>query len=321
MICGSLAIALLSSTLTADLPPSQAQEGEDYAVFAVSRLTCTIGNNKALGEHRAWYNGVFSMSSPDCPQTPFVPAYAGLNLENFYDSRPRHSDNAIFFEPRSAPMAFKRIDEHTAELYQPETPFYGIESWTRFELREPYYIDMTFTCVPHKPFEGGFFGIFWASYINEPENKSVYFLRSGSTLEKPVWEQFLTQQHDRDSTVRHESDTRDLPLDTTVPCLWTSLSPLRYAESFYYGRFQNMVLIYIFEPNPNIRFAHSPSGGGDTAAKDGSNPAWDFQYVVSDYEIGRKYGYRMRAVYKPWAGRDDVLKEVVAFRESLGIQK
>lgn len=310
MLSATLALTLLS-TLAAD----PAREGADYGTFEVSRLRAVIGNNKALGDHRERYNGVFSLAAPDCAETPFVPLYAGLNLENFFDARPRHEDDRIFFEPRTSPMTFTRVNDTTAELYQPATPFYGIESWTRFELKEPYYIDFSFRCVAHKPdLAGGYFGVFWASYINAPDNKSYYFLEPKSTLDNPVWVQFLTQQHDRDSTVRSAAGGADVPLDTTKPCLWTQISPLRYGAPFFYGRFRDRVLIYIFEPNDNLRFAHSPSGGGRSADGHDSNPAWDFQLIVPDYKVGQEYSLRGRLVYKPWVGRDDVLNEVRRFR-------
>ena len=70
------------------------------------------------------------------------------------------------------------------------------------------------------------------------------------------------------------------------------------------------VLLFIFERGPLVRFSHSPSGGGPTPAGDDTSPAWDFQLIVPDYEVGHEYGLRVRLVYKPWAGRDDVLDEV-----------
>jgi len=291
-----------------------AEEGKanvDYAEFEVSRLRCIIGNNQALGDHRERYNGVFSMHSPDQEETPFVPFYAGLNLEHYFDGRARHPDGTILFEPRTAPLEFKRLGDSSAELYQPTTPYFGVESWTRFALKEPYYIDLSFRCIAHKDdLASGFLGVFWASYINGPLNKSMHFLAAGSDLEKPVWRQFCTQSHDRDSTVLHEADQTELVHEEGAPILWQSFSQLRYSAPFFYGRFRNMVLIYIFEPGPNIRFSHSPSGGGRNANEDDTNPAWDFQLIVPDYEAGREYGLQMRLVYKPWAGRTDVLAEV-----------
>ncbi len=304
-------LALLSIVCLAAQSGGDGREGMDYAVMEVSRLQCTVGNNRALGEHRAWYNGVFRLLSPDCSETSFVPFFSGLNLEHYFDGRPASDDRAIFFEPRSAPMEFRLINPTTAELRQAATPFYGVESTTRFELHDPYYLDMQFTCIPRKPdLPGNFLGVFWASYINDPENKSIYFLEARSTLDKPVWMQFLTQEHNRDSTVRHEADPAEINIDGQNPTLFNNISPVRYSAPFFYGRFRNMVLIYIFQPDNRIRFSHSPSGGGATKGGDGQNPAWDFQLIIPAYKVGEEYKLRARLVYKPWKDRNDVLLEV-----------
>jgi hypothetical protein len=298
-------LSILSST-----PSEEAREGGDYSTFAVSHLRCVIGNNKALGEHRAWYNGVFSIWAPEQAESPFVKMFAGLNLEHFFDARPRNPDRAVLFEPRSQPMKFTRVSDTTAGLCQEATPYYGIESSTRFELKEPYYIEFSFRCIPRKVLQGGFFGVFWASYIRAFLNKSMYFLADGSSLDRPQWVQLCSQKHDRDSTVRHEADPAEIVFEPGAPILWNQISLLRYSAPFFYGHFKNMVLIYIFRPNPLIRFTHSPSGGGPTEAGDGFNPAWDFQLIVPNYEVGREYGLEGRLVYKPWVDRADVLREV-----------
>jgi len=291
-------------------------DGMDFGAFKVSRLTCVIGNNAGKGEHLGGYNGVFAMARPGEDDSPFVPFYAGLNLEHYFDASPRNPDNSIFFEPRHAAMGFRRLSDTAAELYQAPTPHFGMESWTRFELKEPYYVDFSFRCKPTKDvFEGGYFGVFWASYINAPIDKSIYFLSGGATLAEPRWLQLCTQQHGRDSTVRAATDEHELPFPDEATTLFNGLSPLRYGEPFFYGRFRDSVLIYIFEPGPCIRLAHSPSGGGSTAAGDDTNPAWDFQLIVPDYEVGQEYGLRGRLVYKPWEGREDVLREVAKYRD------
>lgn len=284
---------------------------EHYGRFSMLGLECIIGDNAELGVHSARYNGIFQIVTPEQPDSPFVPAYAGLNLEHYFDARPRPADNDVFFEPRVAPMTYRRIDDRTAELYQPPTPFYGVESWTRFVLEEPWYIDMNYRCIPRKEvFEGGFFGVFWASYIHAPLDKSIYFLGEGSTLDSPRWEQLCTQRHGLHSSVRAENDSLDLPFPESGDMLYANLSPLRYAAPFFYGRFRDHVLIFIFRPGPVIRFAHSPSGGGRTPRGDAANPAWDFQLIVPDYEVNREYSLSMRLVYKPWVDRTAVLEEV-----------
>jgi hypothetical protein len=108
--------------------------------------------------------------------------------------------------------------------------------------------------------------------------------------------------HGRESTVLRAGDQPKEPTVTEEPpALLRNFSPRRYSEPFYYGRVGDMVLIYIFRPNPHLRFAHSPSGGGRGASGDDTNPAWDFQLVIPDPRPGKEYGLEVRAVYKPWA--------------------
>ena len=64
----------------------------DFDTFRVSRLECVIGNNAASGDHRAGYNGVFRITTPGQDASAYVPAFAGLNLEHYFDGRPRQSE-------------------------------------------------------------------------------------------------------------------------------------------------------------------------------------------------------------------------------------
>lgn len=310
----SAAIVILCGALGAPDPSPAQHSGE----IGVEGFRCVVGDNEPWGEqHGKRYNGVFLLEMPGMAATPFVASYAGLNLEHYFDLGPRNADDQVFFEPRRAPMTFTQLDAHSAELYQPTTRHYGVESWTRFEVKSPGRLDMRFKCVPHKAgLEGGLLGVFWASYINAPMDKSMYFLAAGSSLDKPVWEQYVTQKHNRDSTVLSEKDTRVFNFGRKGDTLYSNISPLQYSVPFYYGNHGDHVLIYIFEPAALIRFSHSPSGGGPTPAKDGYNPAWDFQYLIPGYQTGKEYGFRMRLVCKPWKDRADIIEEVrVCLRE------
>ncbi len=281
--------------------------------LVAGNLRAVIGDNSPLGGHLGGYNGVFRLESGTGGESPFVEKYAGLNLEHYFDARPR-SDEDIWFEPRTAPMTLRRINDRTAELYQPTTTCFGVESWTRFELTAPHYIDMQFRCVPQRDvFRGGFLGVFWASYIREPEDKSIYFLQEGSTPAAPRWVQFCTQKHGCASTVRRAADGLELPFEEPTDLLYANLSPLHYHAPFFYGRWRDRVLIYMFRPGPVVRFAHSPSGGGPTTSGDDTSPAWDFQLIIPECQVGQEYRLEMRLVFKKWAGRADVIAEARAY--------
>src|SRR5207249_596977 len=98
------------------------------------------GDNGAAGAHLAGYNGLWSLVHRTEPANLFVPAVAGLNFEHIFDGDQIDKDKArtIFFEPRHAPMTFRKISDTEAELHQPPTPTFHLESWTRFTLAAPH---------------------------------------------------------------------------------------------------------------------------------------------------------------------------------------
>ena len=283
-----------------------------HATFRAGDLTAVIGDNEAAGGHRAGYNGVWSLVHRTEPANLFVPAVAGLNLEHIFDGDRHDRDNArrIFFEPRNAPMTFRRLSGSEAELHQPPTPTFHLESWTRFALRPPHHLDMHFRFrATQHAFNFGYVGLFWASDLNAPEDKSIYFRGGG------LWQQLCTQRHNDESTVRHRGDKLELRFSKGYPeALYRNLSPLRFDEPLYYGLFRNHIYILMFDRAEGVRFTHSPSGGGLNREQQTTNPAWDFQYLVPRYEVLREYGFRARLAYRPRCGRDEVLREVEAWR-------
>lgn len=284
------------------------------AKFEIGDIRAVIGNNEAEGQHRKGYNGIFHLTHRTEPENLFVPAYAGLNLEHIFDGHTAMS-RELLFEPRHAPMEFQKISDAEAELHQPPTSHFGVESWTRFTLKEPHYIDFNFRCVAHKAlFSGGYFGLFWASYINAPENKSLYFRGRFPGSNRTHWIQAYTQWHDDESTFMHIDDNLKISFAENYPAmLYTRFSQLRWDEPFFFGLRKNQLFILMFERAEGIRFSHSPSGGGGTADGNDTNPAWDFQFIVPRYETGSEYGFKARIVYKEYRGRQDVLEELRRF--------
>jgi hypothetical protein len=284
-----------------------------HDTFRAGDLTAIIGDNTAAGEHRAGYNGVWSLTHRTEPSNVFVPSVAGLNFEHIFDGDhvDRDGSSRIFFEPRTAPMTFRKISAVEAELHQPPTPTFHLESWTAFRLTAPHYIDMTFRCRPTQHvFTHGYIGLFWASYINAPEDKSIYFRQGGA------WQQLCTQRHNDESTVRHRGDKIELRFSANYrEALYRNLSPLRFDEPFYYGLFREHIYILMFDRTQGIRFTHSPSGGGVNRERQATNPAWDFQYLLPRYEVKQEYSFRARLAYRPRCSRADVVREYENWRK------
>lgn len=286
-----------------------------HDTFTVGDLTAVIGDNAAHGSHRAGYNGIWSLTHKTEPTNLFVPTVAGLNFEHIFDGETIDppGTSTIFFEPRNAKMTFRTISPTEAELHQPPTPTFHLESRTTFQLQPPDIIDFHFRFKPTQhAFKGNYLGLFWASYINAPEDKSMY-LRG-----KNLWLQHCTPAHNVVSTVVHEKDTFE---PTFTPkhreCLYKSLAPLRYELPLFYGLFRRHIFIVMFDRATGLRLTHSPSGGGTNAQFETTNPAWDFQYILPKYEVNTEYELRARVIYRERCSRLEVLAAYEAWRKTL----
>jgi len=291
-----------------------------HDTFRAGDLTAVIGDNEAHGEHRAGFNGVHSLTHRTEPASLFVPTVAGLNLENIMDGDREFSDSTpgprkVFFEPRHAPMTFRKLSATEAELHQEPTPTFKVESWTRFALVAPHYLDFQFRFKPTADgFRHGWLGLFWASYMNAPEDKSMYFRGNG------LWQQLCTPAHNNQSTVVHRDNNVDLTFTPgTRDALFKNLSPLKFDEPFFYGLFRKHLFIVMFDRSEGIRLTHSPSGGGSNRELQTTNPAWDFQCILPTFEVNKEYGFRARAVYREQCSRAEVLKEFETWRKSLAL--
>jgi hypothetical protein len=281
--------------------------------FKLGDLTAVIGDNDAKGEHRAGYNGIWSLAHKTDAANAFVPTVAGMNFEHIFDGETLDLGNStdIFFEPRRAKMTFKKVSDTVAELRQDATPTFKLESTARFTLREPDMIDFHFKFrATQHVFKRGYLGLFWASYMNAPEDKSMY-LRG-----KNLWLQHCSPAHNSVSTLVHQDDKFELTFDKGHrDALYKSLSPLKYELPLFYGLIRKHILIVMFDRTAGVRITHSPSGGGTNTAAQTTNPAWDFQYILPKYDVNTDYELRARLIYRERCPREQVLKEYEKWRK------
>ncbi len=289
---------------------------EPYVVLRRGGVVAVIVNNepvddKFLPGHRGGYSGVAYLQARGRPTNVFVPSYAGLNFEHIHDGTVK--DRKILFEPRNASMELRRVDAHTVELYQAPTPHYMLESCTRYRLLEDGTIEMTFECIPRaRTFQTGYIGLFWASYIHAPESLDVHFRGRDADDSRARWIRGTTPGHGVDATHVAADDRRVFLHDAKFP-LTLVFNRSRYVvdEPWYYGVSHGRALVFAFRKSDQIRFAQSPSGGGR------GNPAWDFQFLIPNYEMGTRYGFVMRAMYIPYESAKQVERATRKHRSAL----
>ena len=275
------------------------EEGKLKAVF--------VDNSALEPSHRAGYNGIAELYHQEQDSTVFVPSYAGFNMEHIFSGDSLEQ----FFEPRVNPMILYRKSDTEVLLYQPITPISGVESLTEFKMLEPYYIDIRFSCILYNKdyFRHGYAGFFWASYINQPSDRNIYFPGISENEPKEHWISAFSEKHGLESTHKGMNDKSDFYFAPDFRIvLANNFSSYRYKTPFYYGRFHNMALAFLFDSSEIIRFTQSPTGGGST------NPAWDFQYIIPNPKAGKKYTFKARMVYKPFVDAGDVEEEYEKWR-------
>ncbi len=308
-IVSVVTFALAACALSADKP---------YVVLERAGVRAVIVNNQAvkdnvLPDHREGYSGVASLTRRGQDRNLFVPLYAGLNYEHIHDGTVQPRD--VLYEPRRAPMEIRQAGEHTAELHQLPTPHWQLESWLRYTLLEDGTMEMALECVPRaRTFKNGYIGLFFASYIHQPESLDIHFLGhpAKDTGSEAMWIRGVTSEHGVRSTHLAFDDRRDFPHDADFPMtLVFNLSDHRYRKPWYYGVSHGMAFVQMFRPQDQVRLSQSPSGGGD------GNPAWDFQWFIPQYEVGQRYRFVMRAMYLPFESTEQVTKATAAHRALL----
>ncbi|MEC9091646.1 MAG: hypothetical protein VX438_02985 [Planctomycetota bacterium] len=266
-----------------------------------------------LPKHRAGYSGVACLTHKQQDRNIFVPGIAGLNFEHIHDGSTRRLVEK--FEPRKFPMELRVINDYTVELYQPPTKNWKLESCGRYELLEDGTIEYTFECIPRGAnFRDKFIGLFWASYIHQPEDKAIFFkARPVGSRQPPGWIKAVTPKHGVESTHRPVG-VRGLPkIDVDFPLtLVNHPSGYEHCESWYYGVCRKMALVQMFRPQDRVWMAQSPSGGGQ------GNPAWDFQWFVDQPQVGQLYRLVMRMAYFPYSGPSQVAGRVQQHLAALG---
>jgi hypothetical protein len=284
---------------------------EHTASIQTPVLRAVVADNEPYGEqHQAGYNGVSELRFGSGEQKNlFVPLYAGLNFEHIF-SGDSTSYSWHIFEPRRAPMTLIRASSNRVELLQEGTDHWPLRSRLVYEFREDA-IDFTYRGTPLEDLwkKHGYIGVFFASYINAPEDLAIQFIgrsRPGKGDATARWIRHVPPSHGLAAGHRPAGSNWDPPFDTGFPIgLVSGISDFEYVYPFYFGRYGEQVFVMMFQKPGNggeLRFAQSPSGAGP------GKPAWDFVFMQRDYAVNQTFQFRARAVYRKFKSAEDVAR-------------
>ena len=219
----------------------------------------------------------------------------------------------------------EKIDETSCMLKKESTEDDPTEIRVVFRAVAPYYLDYEHTArdTRHRIPEGMTYRSFgWANYTNSPDDSRIHFISNGE------WHRYIPEYHGGPGSTIAPSYVPDEELEvwpeSDDPAFWWyKRYEKRFDEPFYYGRFGETVVIWIYDTPRWLRFHLSPEGGGRSLLPGKTSTAWDFEYIIpeDEYQVDKEYTFRVRIVYKKYEGDDDVLREVRKAQEELGFEK
>ena len=309
ILVGTCLAALIPAACKMSTPKRVAKhpQGPAHVTIRQRPLEVVIADNRGsddetLDGHDPAYSGLAILRHVAQPTNVFVQKYAGLNFEHIHNGRTAR--RRVLFEPRVAAMRLSQPEADTALLEQPSTPFWQLESQMRYRVLDDGVVEMTVTCTPRADtFEGGYIGLFFASYVQAPESTAIHFIGvpASDPHAVPGWVDASSPEHGVRATHRSVDDDRVFPHDPDFPLsLVFSFSEHRFTESWYYGVSHGMALVYVFRKRDRVRFTQSPSGGGE------GNPAWDFQWFIPEAVVGQPSQFAMRLLYVPFESREQI---------------
>ena len=227
----------------------------------------------------------------------------GLNFEHIFNGAAEQHDISMF-TPRRDPCHLKHLAGNRYEVYWPsEGSKWGMKARMDYDFSEESQVDLTFDCTPTVDmYSQGFAAMMWASYMQRAHDRKIHFW--GTDGDRTGWVAFGedTGNDFEVGTVSH-STVPDLPFEEESQTLNLIEHPTKkFITPFYYGlidgdhdldtRGDTLLYLVLFDQTDSIRFAMWNFFTDETGTPDIHSPAWDWQYVIRDPEVGHCYGYR-----------------------------
>jgi hypothetical protein len=267
-----------------------------------------------------WGAGLSWIAHDRYPGTcPF--RWVALNFEHIFSGAPvdklRNAET-----PRRDPMILTPVLPDTVRMHWPaEKSSWNMDCDMVYTLTGPDAIDMGFSVTPRKACGPlGYVGLMWASYLNYARDGQIHFW--GEEDGREGWCTLGGPLVDGKREVGTVPFKGEAPLDSAPDKLNITEHPSkRFLKPVYYGltdgdqnfdtQDDTMVVIMMFDREAPIRFALWNWTGNP------HSPAWDWQFVLRDPQVGTTYNYRARMIYKPFISPEDVLAEYDRWRVGL----
>jgi hypothetical protein len=299
-----LPVLLASVLFFAEDSPSPAFDPAHTVRVQLGDLDVVFGDHyEHAGSGRENYTGIHHLSHTKRASNVFCPLYAGMIGVR----------QKCHIEPVDDKGAVISIGEGASAIRE------------MHRVVAPHYIDYTAEITAGA--EVGFWNN--TSYMNGPADPGIYVKTSSGP-----WVRHYSKKHGHAACVAPEgmdplppvtkADNPDYPHGSNH-FHEGFRDDLRYDPHWpvYYGRFDDMVLIFMMERDKGPYFIPymSPTGGGYSKEFERSNPAWDHRFHLKGLTPGEKVVVRQRICYKPYVSDADVESEYERWLATLKEEK
>lgn len=273
------------------VPEDSTFDPEHTVRFDIGDLTVVVGDHyEHEGSGRENYTGIHHLSHRLRRQNVFCPLYAGMIGVR-------------------RPCRVEKIGPDTARIVVGEGASRVVET---IRVVPPHYLEYTAEFVASST--SGFWNN--TSYTNGPKDPGIYMRRTDGS-----WARHYSEKHGHQASVCPEGMTPPPPAKIVENAPYPhgsqhfheGFSNIRYDPKYpvYYGRFDDMVLIFMMERERGDQFIPymSPTGGGYSQEFQRPNPAWDHRFHLKGLTPGERVVIRQRVCYKRYVSDDDVVAE------------
>jgi len=318
-----------------------------YVFLIYGLLTVGANSQTTLDVNSASFEGVLhdNLSNKKRQGSGFTPlifkSYRGLNLfrddavginfEHIFNGTKEQNDISMF-TPRHDPCELKQFSSRRYQIHWPNNGSkWGMEARMDYDFSKENYVDLVFECIPTRNlYSQGFVAMMWASYMNRAIDRKIRFW--GKEGDRTGWVAFGERKGKRfEVGTVSNAGVEDLPYEGGAETLnLIENSEKKFITPFYYGLIDGdhdlkttddrLLYLVLFDQTESIRFAMWNFIKNNAGNPDSHSPAWDWQYVIRNPEVGMSYGYKARVVVKPFKGIEQIWREYQTWSEDLGVK-